>query len=171
MHALKRRLAILEAKVSRQVSRCEPELPTTDYLALRAKVHERFDQILAPPPSGTAGIRHYRKEIAEAEHWASVVPPADVLGKTNWAALNAAFAPTVIPIHRHGLRGCELDVLAAAGFDPTRSANWRKEHDKYRGLSGRWRREELPADAMAVIEAALEREAEHELLADAPGPQ
>lgn len=154
MGQLSKRLAALEARPQAALAH---EMKT-DWVALRLAFAEVKVRSEAPKPGGAAGVRHYRKEIAEAEHWASVVPPPDEPGKTNFVALRAAFMPKAIPGHRHDLRRCELQILEPEAFDPVRLADWRREHDRYCGIPWQWRGAELPADALAVIDAALARE-------------
>lgn len=155
MGTLERRLVALEASTPPVET---AEAPRTDYAALQ----RAFDKILAkskaPKPAGLDGVRHYRREIAEAERWTTVVPPPDEPGKTNWPDLRAQFAPKLIPGYRHELRRCELDVLTAHAFDADRLGTWRAAHERFACIPWQWRGEDLPADAIAVINAALARE-------------
>lgn len=155
MATLAKRLQALEAIVPPMAT---TEAPRTDWEALRGRLSERFAAILAPAPCGTAGVRYWREKIADAEAQATMTPPKDEVGKTNFAALRIAFASKGLPGHRWELRGAELEVLAAEGFDSGPMAGWRAEHDRWRGLPWQWRGEALPADALAVIEAALASE-------------
>ncbi len=156
MTRLAQRLAALEARAPKQPAEEEEK---TDYAALRDSLREKFDRILAPDPTGAGGVRYFRSKIAEARHLETVVtPPDDPNGlKTNYIALRKRLMPHAVSESRHDLRKCELDVLAAEGFDAVRLAKWQAEHERFASMPWRWRGADLPADALAVIDSAMVR--------------
>lgn len=155
--ALCRRIASLEAKNPPE----KPEVAQTDYGALRAMLEKHRKRHQAPKPSGIEGIRHNRDEIARTRLKAEEThtPDHDNPWRTDFRALRIFAAKKDCERNnastRHEMRRCEMEVLAAEGFDVVRLAMWRAEHDRFADIPWQWRGADLPEDALAVIEAAL----------------